>query len=102
MRDFLRGGIIFLLAGFISCSDKKTDYQDETAKIEKPVFTELAPEFASYHVIMTGYDTSEFHKHYEIRIDPPQIDLNQPLNNKSLSELIILKNTLLARERRTA
>ncbi len=96
MRHFFLYNIIFLFSAFFACSDKKTDHQIETTPSQKPTFQELGPEFTDYHVIMTGFDSIEFNKHYKNRIEPPQINLNQSLEGMPLSALIILKNTILA------
>jgi len=86
--------LTILTIGLGSCrtgeKDKKADNtNDEISPI-------LNPANSTYQAAMTGYDTTVFHEHYEVRIEPPKIDLNQSLNNKSISELVILKNTLLA------
>jgi hypothetical protein len=45
---------------------------------------------------MFGYDTATFSQHYISRTEPPPINLNEPLDGKSISDLFIMKNTLLA------
>jgi len=79
----------------ISCGEQnksaggQTDAGDNSFKL-------LDSSYSAYQVVMTGYDTTQFNQYYEKRISPPVINLNQSLEDKSISELYLLKNTLLA------
>ena len=96
MRNLFLYFLSILIIGFFACSHKKKEPTDENSQTVEEQFEELGPEYTAYHVMMTGYDTTEFNKHYQNRIEPPLIDLNQSLENKSLADLVILQNTILA------
>ena len=87
--------LIFLAGWMISCSDSKQDQEeddDNTLLEDRPA----NPENSSYQVQMVGFDTALFNQHYEKRVTPPMLDLNQSMEGKTVSELELLKNTLLA------
>jgi hypothetical protein len=86
--------IVLLLA--FSCGSRKPDGRNAGAE-EMQEKTDLPDSsYNIYRVEMAGYDTGLFNDHYSSRIAPPLINLNQPLDDKTLSELYILKNTLFA------
>lgn len=93
-------GYFFTLVFFIllSCSsEQRGDQNKENKQIdETPQEKPLDSKFDTYQAIMVGYDTAVFSQHYEKRITPPAINLNQSLENLSVSDLFILRNTLLA------
>lgn len=87
--------LIFSANWIISCSDSKQDKEDqakEKASLDRPI----NPENSNYQVEMNGIDTALFNQYYERRIHPPVLDLNQSMGGKTISELELLKNTLLA------
>ncbi len=73
---------------------RKKEQKSDLSKNDAADHIEINPTDSEYHVIMTGYDTSEFNKYYKTRTEPPVIDLNQSLDNLSIAELFILKNTI--------
>lgn len=96
MRTNIYFLLSFILLGLISCGGEKKNQQTEKTvdAIEKQI--QLDSIYNTYQVEMTGYDTTMFNRHYDQRIFPPIINLNQSLDNKSISDLYLLKNTLLA------
>jgi hypothetical protein len=94
MNRFLSLLMVSLFIFSTSCDEKQNSREDKT-KNEK-VIRVKDPALSSYQVHMTGYDTTSFHNFYEKRIKPPLLNLNQSLDSKSVSELFLLKNSLLA------
>ncbi len=99
MTQMMKRLVYLLFIGiitFTSCSDQKKSVQNQDVIESEETFIRLDSAFDTYQVVMTGFDSSEFNKYYQERITPPIINLNQPLDNKSISELFLLKNTLFA------
>ena len=94
MRNLYNLFLCTLFIFFISCSGEKKEQKSDLSKNDVADHIKINPEDSVYHVIMTGYDTSEFNKYYKTRTEPPIIDLNQSLDNLSIVELFILKNTI--------
>ena len=86
---------IFFTYGIISCNNPKKNLPESVELNELPD-RPINPEHNSYRVQVTGFDTAQFNLHYKSRIDPPAINLNQSLDDKSISDLELLKSTLLA------
>ncbi len=87
---------IFVFLCNFSCTDRKysddaIDQQEVTVLVQP-----LDSVYNSYRVSMSGYDTAIFNKHYKNRTEPPFINLNESLDGKSISDLFLMKNTLLA------
>jgi hypothetical protein len=74
----------------------------DSAEVQKEnAFQQLDSTYNTYQVIMAGYDTGQFSQYYEKRIKPPIINLNQSLEDKTISDLYLLKNTILAMKGQT-
>ncbi|NJN26230.1 MAG: DUF3160 domain-containing protein [Cyclobacteriaceae bacterium] len=87
---------IISIALYTACGEGKVKQERDIP--EKKTITEAIeePGYNNYHVIMKGVDTAEFKNHYDTRVLPPSIDLDVSLEDKTISELAILKNTVLA------
>lgn len=96
MRNLNAFILCLSIIGTIACSTEKKEQKNEIQTKPAEISIAINPEHNTYHVTMSGYDTSEFNTYYENRIEPPIINLNQSLENKSLSELALLGNTILA------
>ena len=93
--------IFFSLYCLVSCTNSKEKIQNIPNIPEtRPEFTPN-PEHDAYKVIMTGYDIASFQQHYKERIEPPELNLNQSLEGKSVSELYFLKQSLFAMKGRS-
>ncbi len=79
----------------ISCGEEKKSTKSDV-EVSANSFELLDSTYNAYQVVMTGYDTGQFSQYYKKRISPPVINLNQSLEGQSISELYLLKNTLLA------
>ena len=86
--------LIFLF--FLSCSEQKQKEEDRDKAEEFAFIEPLDSIYDIYQVAMSDYDTAEFFLHYKSRTEPPVINLNEPLEGKSMSDLFLFKNTLLA------
>lgn len=101
MKTFYIRIFLALIIIVASCSNPKESNQEKGKDTEvngekvKREFT-LDPVNISYQVEMTGYNTVLFSQHYKSRVTPPVLNLNQPLENKTISDLGLLSNTLLA------
>ncbi len=87
---------VFIFLSLFACSTGQNKNEDKNFDNQETSTILSGPEFDAYHVRMTGYDTSEFRKYYNKRIEPPIVNFNQALNEKTLEELVLLKNTILA------
>lgn len=96
MKLFNTFFIFILLIGLTDCSKPKQNQVKNSQEENSESQLLLPSKYNSYQVVMTGYDTARFNQHYTSRIDPPLINLNQSLEGKSISDLILLKNSLLA------
>ncbi|MCK5702511.1 MAG: DUF3160 domain-containing protein, partial [Cyclobacteriaceae bacterium] len=96
MRSINAFILYFSIIGLIACSSEKKEQKIEVLTRREESSITINPKHNTYHVRMSGYDTSEFSKHYKNRIEPPIINLNQSLDNKSLADLALLGNTILA------
>lgn len=87
---------VFIVLLALSCNNQKNgntvDKQSENVAIAQL----LDSSYNTYRVAMTGYDTAMFFERYEARVEPPALNMNEPLDTKSISDLYLLKNTLLA------
>jgi len=85
---------------FFSCGEGEKN--SDSAEVQKEnAFQQLDSTYNTYQVIMAGYDTGQFSQYYEKRIKPPIINLNQSLEDKTISDLYLLKNTILAMKGQT-
>lgn len=86
---------VFLLMLF-SCENRQKTASETSSSQSVKTLPQLDSSYNSYRVVMTGVDAELFRKHHGERVEPPILNLNQSLDDLTLSELYILRNTVFA------